>query len=166
MSLSFSDAAKAKQLREFFARHGRIYIVVDATGDEVDVPDYLKGDPALRLVLNVRMPQPIYISDGMIESEFSFSGQAHLCRIPMHMIWATYLPGGEMEQGIIWEQDVPETIRSVVQAVRGLHQEKDESSPAVAEVEDESGTDESGAEEGVPAEPLPGRQVRHLRVIK
>lgn len=159
MSLSFSDAAKAKQLREFFARHGRIYIVVDATGDEVDVPDYLKGDPALRLVLNVRMPQPIYISDGMIESEFSFSGQAHLCRIPMHMIWATYLPGGEMEQGIIWEQDVPETIRSVVQAVRGLHQEK--AAPSSAEMETEA-----GMEEEAPAEQPPGRQVRHLRVIK
>jgi stringent starvation protein B len=161
MSLSFSDAAKAKQLREFFARHGRIYVVVDATGDEVDIPDYLKGDPALRLVLNVRMPQPIYISDGMIESEFSFSGQVHHCRIPMHMIWATYLPGGEMEQGIIWEQDVPETIRSVVQAVRGLGKEPVDSLPAEIAPEDAA-----SSEDAAPVEQPSGRQVRHLRVIK
>jgi stringent starvation protein B len=162
MSLSFSDAAKAKQLREFFTRHGRIYIVVDATGDEVDIPEYLKGDPALRLVLNVRMPQPIHIHDDVIDSEFSFSGQVYRCRIPMHMIWATYLPGGEMEQGIIWEQDMPEMIRSVVQAVRGLQDEQ-----AGEEASGEMPVAESAeVEKPVSAAEGEGRRVRHLRVVK
>jgi stringent starvation protein B len=160
MSLSFSDAAKAKQLRDFFARHGRIYIVVDATGDEVDIPEYLKGDPALRLVLNVRMPQPIHIRDDMIDSEFSFSGQVYRCRIPMCMIWATYLPGGEMEQGIIWEQDMPEMIRSVVQAVRGLQDAQPGGEEASVQAEPEARDAPMAEGEGE------GRRVRHLRVIK
>jgi stringent starvation protein B len=162
MSLSFSDAAKAKQLREFFTRHGRIYIVVDATGDEVDIPEYLKGDPALRLVLNVRMPQPIHIHDDVIDSEFSFSGQVYRCRIPMHMIWATYLPGGEMEQGIIWEQDMPEMIRSVVQAVRGLQDEQADEDAS----EEMSVAESAEVVEPVSAAEGEGRRVRHLRVIK
>jgi len=118
MSLSFSDAAKAKKLRDYFARHGRIYIVINATLDEVDVPEQFRGDPALRLVLNARMPQPIFIHDDVIESDFTFSGQIHACRIPMHSIWATYLPEGALDQGIIWDDSVPEMIQSIVQAVR------------------------------------------------
>jgi len=118
MSLSFSDAAKAKQLREYFNRHGRIYIVVDATQDEVIVPESLHGDPALRLVLNVRMPQQIKIEDDRLDSDFSFSGQIFSCRIPMHTIWAAYLPEGDIEQGLIWDDSVPEMIKAIVQAVR------------------------------------------------
>jgi stringent starvation protein B len=127
MNLSFSDAAKAKQLREYFNRHGRIYIVVDATRDEVIVPEHLRGDPALRLVLNLRMPQPIHIRDDRGDSDFSFSGQIFACSIPMHTIWATYLPEGEIEQGIIWDDSVPEMIRVIVQAVRSnLSEDADE----------------------------------------
>jgi len=118
MSLSFSDAAKAKQLRDYFNRHGRIYIVVDATQGDVSVPDHLRGDPALRLVLNVRMPQMIHIGDDRLDSDFSFSGQVFCCQIPMHTIWAAYLPEGDLEQGIIWDDSVPEMIKTVVQAVR------------------------------------------------
>jgi len=118
MSLSFSDAVKAKQLREYFNLHSRIYIVVDATQNEVIVPESLHGDPALRLVLNVRMPQQIKIEDDRLDSDFSFSGQIFSCRIPMHTIWAAYLPEGELEQGIIWDDSVPEMIKAIVQAVR------------------------------------------------
>ncbi len=118
MSLSFADAAKAKQLREYFNRHGRIYIVVDATRDEVIVPESLHGDPALRLILNVRMPQMIKICDDRLDSDFSFSGQIFPCHIPMHTIWAAYLPAGDLEQGIIWDDSVPEMIKAIVQTVR------------------------------------------------
>jgi len=161
MSLSFANAAKAKKLKDFFQQHGRIYIVVDATSDEVAVPDFLKGDPALRLVLNMRMPQVIHIREDFLESDFSFSGQIHTCRIPMNRIWAAYLPEGDMEQGIIWEEDVPETIRAVVSAVRSLQEEtpdaelsESDAVPAVAEATTES--------EEKPVE----KKVRHLRVVK
>jgi len=158
MSLSFSDAAKAKKLREFFAKHSRIYIVVNATGDDVQVPEHFRGDPALRLVLNNRMPQPIYIRDDAVDSDFSFSGQVYSCHIPMHTIWAAYLPDGDLEQGIVWDDDVPEMIRSIVQAVRGMQNQETEESEAA-----EKGAETPPEDEN---KPLEGRRVGHLRVIK
>ncbi len=168
MSLSFTNAAKAKKLNDFFQKHGRIYIVVDATGDEVIVPDFLKGDPALRLVLNIRMPQPIHIREDALESDFSFSGQVYTCRIPMDRIWAAYLPEGDMEHGIVWEEDVPETIRAVVNAVRSL-QEADSAEGGSQEqaIEGQSSVMASESEQLPEDDEKPAvRKVRHLRVVK
>jgi len=170
MSLSFANAAKAKKLNQFFQKHGRIYIVVDATSDEVVVPSFLKGDPALRLVLNTRMPQPIHIREDALESDFSFSGQVYTCRVPMDRIWAAYLPEGDMEQGIVWEEDVPETIRAVVNAVRSLQSDSETDGSATEEtaieeqpvVQIEEPDHSEAAQEDKPAE----RKVRHLRVVK
>jgi len=145
MSLSFSDAAKAKQLREYFNRHSRIYIVVDATRDEVIVPEGLHGDPALRLVLNVRMPQMIKIGDDRLDSDFSFSGQIFSCQIPMQTIWAAYLPEGDLEQGIIWDDSVPEMIKAIVQAVRSNM--SDEGVQALKDKKETAATDIAVAEE-------------------
>jgi len=162
MSLSFANAAKAKKLNEFFQKHGRIYIVVDATSDEVVVPGFLKGDPALRLVLNMRMPQPIHIREDAMESDFSFSGQVYTCRVPMERIWAAYLPEGDMEHGIVWEENIPETIRAVVNAVRLLQDDKPEAEEK-SDVPAEAGAGQDDADAvGNQGE----RKVRHLRVVK
>ncbi|WP_100264615.1 ClpXP protease specificity-enhancing factor SspB [Mariprofundus ferrinatatus] len=182
MSLSFTDAAKAKQLREYFARNGRIYIVIDATGDDVQVPESLMGDPALRLVLNARMPQAIHIRDDALDSDFSFSGTIFPCKIPMHRIWAAYLPEGDLEQGIIWDDAVPEMIRAIVQAVRSNLAESEAQDETGAEGEQSAegltgaaspasspitvinggGEQKQGAEEAQPQ----ARKTGHLRVVK
>ena len=178
MSLSFADAAKAKQLREYFAQHGRIYIVVDATSDDVDLPDSLKGDPALRLILNARMPQMIHIRDDALESDFSFSGVSYPCKVPMCKIWAAYLPEGDLDQGIIWEESVPEMIKAIVQAV-SAH------TPDDAEIQEETTADAESTAEETPApspitvingggttkdeeagEKAKPRKTNHLRVVK
>ncbi|HID37658.1 MAG TPA: hypothetical protein EYP39_09860 [Ghiorsea sp.] len=122
MSVNFEDALKAKKLRDYFNEQGRIYIVVDAISDDVQVPDFLRGDPALRLVLNTRMPQPIYIRDGFVESNFSFSGVAHHCVIPLGRIWAAYVPEQDMGSGLMWEDSVPETVKMVLEAVDEIEQ--------------------------------------------
>ncbi|GMQ99921.1 MAG: hypothetical protein BMS9Abin18_0750 [Zetaproteobacteria bacterium] len=153
MTVEFAGVAKAKQLREYFARHGRIYIVVNATDDDVVVPEHLHGDPALRLVLNVRMPQTIIIKDDVLESELSFSGNLFHCSIPMQAIWAAYMPEQQIENGILWEEDVPETIRAVVKAVRGMREDGNKREP--------ENNPDTEAEEG-----QGGRRVGHLRVIK
>lgn len=155
MTIQFSNAAKAKQLREFFQKHGRVYIVVDATRDDVGAPDFLKGDPALRLVLNSRMPQPIYIRDDALTSDFSFSGQSHSCHIPMSSIWAAYQPDGELEQGLVWEDCVPETIRVVVNATRGLQDAPSTDTPV------DTATPPLPVEKKVSE-----KKIRHLRVVK
>jgi len=150
MDVNFTQAAKARELKKFFQQHGRIYIVVNATGDEVVVPEDLHGELALRLVLNVRMPQPIRIHDDVLESEFTFHGSPFSCRIPMHAIWAAYLPDQHLDTGIMWEGDMPETIKSVIDAVRSQHDERE---PAA--------TDELEQ----PETPASAKR-RHLRVVK
>lgn len=168
MSLSFANAAKAKKLNEFFQQHARIYVVVDATSDDVIVPNFLKGDPALRLVLNIRMPQPIHIREDALESDFSFSGQVYTCRIPMDRIWAAYLPEGDMEHGIVWEEDVPETIRAVVNAVRNLQEDapKDDSLNEATESEDQPVAVVDESDQAEDSDKPVERKVRHLRVVK
>jgi len=177
MSLSFADAAKAKQLREYFNRHGRIYIVVDATGEDVLVPDNLRGDPALRLVLNMRMPQVIRIHDDSVVSDFSFSGQIFSCRIPMYTIWATYLPEGELEQGIIWDDSVPEMIKAIVQGVadaspeaQAAETDQESTRPVLVAAADQTPSGSAGMtviEGGAKKEPAEkARKTSHLRVVK
>jgi len=161
LNARWSDAAKAKKLRSFFQKHGRIYIVVDASGKEVRVPEDFKGDPALQIVLNVRMPQSITFHDNALESELSFSGRVFPCHIPMHCIWAAYVPEHGLDAGILWENDVPDTVKTVVSTVRKL-QEVDQQP-----VEDAEGKAISGSErvENTGIQPAEKRG-RHLRVVK
>lgn len=172
MSIEFAGAAKARELRTYFSRHGRIYIVVNTTGDDVDVPEYLRGDPALRLVLNVRMPQHIHIADDCLESDFTFSGTPYHCVIPMHAIWAAYIPEQQLENGILWEQDIPETIRAVVNAVRSIGDQGDTAEAGHVVVAPSVAPDSSASDTSVEQEQSgsdndqPGRRVGHLRVVK
>lgn len=161
MDASWSDAAKAKKLHRFFQKHGRIYIVVNAGGKGVRVPDDMMGDSALRLVLNVRMPQSIAFHDDALESELSFSGKVFPCHIPMHCIWASYVPEQGLDSGILWENDVPDNVRAVVSAVRKL-QETDEQI-----AENTGDTAPLGSERETKAGVQPAeKRVRHLRVVK
>jgi len=156
MSDDFSNKMKEKQLRDLFQAKGRIFIVVDATADDVDVPQFLKGDPALRLVLNARMAQAIYIKDGAVASTFSFSGTPHSCYIPMAHIWAAYEPDGDLEHGLIWEESVPLMIRSVVSQLEEQHEV--ESSEPSSEPSEASSVNQP--------EPENVKKVRHLHVVK
>lgn len=159
MKRRFANAAKARKLREYFERHKRILIVVDTTRDHVVVPEHLRGDPALKLVLNIRMPQPIYIRDDCLESNFSFSGQPYACRIPMECIWAAYLSNQDVDDGILWEEDIPESVREVLRAVRNMQQNGHAA---------QASTDSPGKDIGkVDLEKGTGpRKKKHLRVVK
>jgi len=172
MSIEFAGAAKARELRTYFSRHGRVYVVVNATSDDVQVPEHLHGDPALRLVLNVRMPQQIMIGDEALESDLTFSGTSFHCVIPMHAIWAVYEPEQQLENGIVWEEDVPETIRSMVKAVRSIRDGVEISgehykpeAPLVAENSVHKQTPDINQTKQADA-PAAGRKVGHLRVVK
>ena len=169
MGIEFAGAAKARELREYFSRHGRIYIVVNATLDDVRIPEHLHGDPALRLVLNVRMPQQILIHDEALESDFVFSGAPYHCVIPMHAIWAAYVPEHQLENGMLWEDDVPETIRAVVKAVRSMRDEPEDR--ALIENRRSSGAQTKAAGTRAEAESTSrkqdeGKRRGHLRVVK
>ena len=165
MSINFSDALKAKKLRNYFHEQERIYIVVDATSDEVQVPEFLKGDPALRLVLNTRMPQPIYIRDGFVESNFSFSGTAHHCVIPLNRIWAAYVPEQDLDSGLIWDDCVPETVKMAFEAVDELKQHEKDTSP-VQLVAKEMSAEKNTTTAGKHNKEKEGKKFGHLRVVK
>jgi len=159
MSINFEDALKAKKLRKFFNEKGRIYIVVDATTDDVVVPDFLLGDPALRLVLNARMPQPIYFRDTFLESNFSFSGAAHHCVIPYHRIWAAYMPESPLESGLVWDDCIPETVKLVLSAAEALKEEDlptTKVAPTMSVVSGDVGKEDSKKP----------RKIGHLKVVK
>ena len=157
MSINFEDALKAKKLRQYFNEHGRVFILVDATRDEVMVPDFLKGDPSLPLVLNARMPQPIYIRDAFLESNFSFSGVSHHCVIPMNCIWATYLPESDLSSGMVWDDAMPEMVKMMMSQAEA---ELEEQAPAAL-----SSVPSLPSDKGEKAESTP-RKVGHLRVVK
>jgi len=154
MSINFENALKAKKLRDFFYEHKRIFILVDAAADDVQLPEHLKHDHALPLVLNARMPQPIHIRDALLESNFSFSGVSQHCVIPMKRIWAAYLPEQDLSSGIIWEDAVPESVREQVQQ-EGLLQKKEVKIQVATDVDVEKPSAFDG-----------GRKVGHLRVVK
>ena len=159
LDTQWSDAAKARKLQKYFQKHGRIYVVVDASAEGVRVPKGLKGDPALSLVLNVRMPQPVHIQDDALESEFSFSGTVFPCHLPMRNIWAAYVPEQGIDAGILWEDDVPESVRTVVSAARKLHEDDTLS-------DRKEGHQDGTVPEGALGAPLKERHVRHLRIVK
>lgn len=129
---AFNQAKKSKALQQYFQQQGRIHVVVDARRDDVILPDFLKGDPALRLVLNCRMPHPIHFFPNRIESQFSFSGVLSQCVIPLAAIWSAYPPELSMEEGLMWETDIPDVILATfvqmdagVTASEGQVQEED-----------------------------------------
>jgi len=122
--INFARANKVRKLRRYFEQQGRIYIVVDATRQDVVLPEHLKGDPAVNLVLNIRMPQRIDIADDAVRSRFSFGGQSTDCEIPIDAIWASYVPGTNMEDGLVWKESVPEVVRSVMAMLEAQHEEE------------------------------------------
>lgn len=151
-SIDFAKAAKAKKLQRFFQEHGRIYIVVDATQIGVVLPEHLTGDPALNLVLNIRMPQSIHITEEILTSNLSFGGQGFACTIPMDAIWAAYAPDKPSEEGLFWDEVMPEAVINMIEAI---DEDDEEQEPVVIEKKDT--TDK---------ETKPVSKKSHLRVVK
>jgi len=153
-------ARKAKELRDYFDSNGRIHLVVDATRDDVQVPANLKGDPTLCLLLSVRMPQIIEITKNGVKSTFSFSGNPFACVIPIDAIWAAYPPKMSLDQGVIWQDDIPPAVQQVMQSMMPKSDLKEEEGRATSEEEKE----ETAA---APAPPTvaQGRRKGHLRIV-
>ncbi|MDX8412939.1 MAG: hypothetical protein R8J85_02525 [Mariprofundales bacterium] len=142
-------ARKAKELRDYFDCCGRIHLVIDATRDDVEVPPHLKGNPGLCLLLSTRMPQIIEINKDGVQSAFSFAGNPFSCVIPIGAIWAAYQPKSSLEEGLIWQDDVPPAVQQVMASMIPKPDQKEE-----------------------PPEPAPpvvptskGRSKGHLRIV-
>jgi len=94
-----------------------------------------------------------------LESNFSFSGVSQHCVIPMKRIWAAYLPEQDLSSGILWETDMPESVKKQVQQEVNMPEEEMQAL-ADAAVEKSNAAAEKTKASGT------GRKVRHLRVVK
>ncbi len=160
---TMDDARKAREIRDYFDRYGKIHLIVDATRDDVTVPPHLKGDPALCLLLNVRMPQRIDIGKDGVASCLSFSGQPFSCHVPMAAIWAVYQPQGSLEEGLVWPEAIPSEVQQVMQTLIADAEDEDEGRAGAPHAERE----DSAVEPSSPAETGPGsgRRKGHLRIV-
>lgn len=176
-SIDLHRVAKAKQLQAFLQEQVRIYIMVDATRDDVDVPEFLQGDPALRLVLNLRMPQIITIDYASIRSDLSFSGQVHACTIPLDAVWAACDKNGDMTAGLFWEESVPSLMREAMRVLSDvdladstIEHSVDDIVARISLASESDSRLEDAEKPGEEADTKPGSSKRakasHLRVIK
>jgi len=146
-------ARKAKELRDYFDCCGRIHLVIDATRDDVEVPAHLKGDPGLCLLLSTRMPQIIDINKDGVQSTFSFAGNPFACVIPIGAIWAAYQPKSSLEEGLVWQDDIPTAVQQVMQSI--MTEPDQEEEPPVPAPEPVSTAAPAGK----------GRSKGHLRIV-
>ncbi|MEO5366898.1 MAG: ClpXP protease specificity-enhancing factor SspB [Magnetococcus sp. WYHC-3] len=101
--------SKADLVRQLLEREGRVMLCLDATRKGVEVPRRFRTDPGLRLILNVRMPQPIDINERAIESELRFGGIPHYCVVPYEALWGAFNP--DNGHGSLWPEAMPEAVR-------------------------------------------------------
>ncbi|MBF0425300.1 MAG: hypothetical protein HQL66_05735 [Magnetococcales bacterium] len=111
------QVGKGEVIRTLLEREGRVMLCVDATCKGVEVPRRFASDTELRLILNVKMPQPIEIGPRTVESELRFGGIPHYCIIPYEALWGAFNP--DSGQGMLWPEAMPEMVRKGYLAAQG-----------------------------------------------
>ena len=84
-----SDASKKEKREKMttFLDEGMVLIQLDSRLDEVEVPDYLKGDPKLRLNISGRFGLPLDLDEWGVHATLTFRGSPFACKIPWHAIY-------------------------------------------------------------------------------
>lgn len=88
---------------------GIVYLHLDSRKAGVDVPPWLKHQACLCLSIGYNMAVPIpdlIISDWGVHATLSFSGTAHLCRIPWSAVYAV-LGDKDLYGGGLWPEYMP-----------------------------------------------------------
>ena len=102
---------KNEVLEKMLAK-GDTMLCVDSQHPEVQVPDAHRGDPDLRLILNLGFRHGIRVLQQGIEAELLFGGLPHTCWIPFDSLWAVYNP--HSGEGYLWPSSVPKPLRGTV----------------------------------------------------
>ncbi len=102
------DVARALLLR------GSVYVHLDPTVTEVEVPTWCKDQQ--QLVLHVGLDMPIPIPDLRVDASgvsgtLSFRRVPFRCVVPWHAIFALT---GDDGRGLVWPESVPVSLRDVV----------------------------------------------------
>lgn len=139
---------------------GDTMLCLDARHPEACVPPHQTGNPALRLILNLKFPRPIDVSEEGIGVNLSFGGRRFDCYIPMAALWAAFNP--HTMEGTLWQESAsPE----VLDGLRAQMQEKGVAEPAAAGAGKVGPTAVPGTNGEVPASATP-RKRGHLRLVK
>lgn len=139
---------------------GDTMLCLDARHPEACVPPHQTGNPALRLILNLKFPRPIDVSEEGIGVNLSFGGRRFDCYIPMAALWAAFNP--HTMEGTLWQESAsPE----VLDGLRAQMQEKGVAEPAAAGAGKVGPTAVPRTNGEVPASATP-RKRGHLRLVK
>ena len=139
---------------------GDTMLCLDARHPEACVPPHQTGNPALRLILNLKFPRPIDVSEEGIGVNLSFGGRRFDCYIPMAAVWAAFNP--HTMEGTLWQESAsPE----VVEGLKAQMQEKRHVEPTAAGVGKPGPTAVPRTSSEAPTSASP-RKRGHLRLVK
>ncbi len=107
-----------------FLDEGMVLLQLDSRLEEVEVPDYLRGDPKLRLNISGRFGLPLELDDWGVRATLTFRGTPYDCSIPWHAIYIIIShTSGEPQ---LFPDDIPEEF--VADALGTTYQDEDGSS--------------------------------------
>ena len=102
---------------------GLVMVHLDPRGEDVLVPEWLKGDPTLRLNIAYGFNLPaLDIDEVGIYAVLSFSGQNHGCTIPWSAVFAITLPQ-DQHDGQVWPSSLPKELIDTIAAVEAVSEE-------------------------------------------
>ena len=70
-----------------FLAEGRVLVQLDSRVEGVQVPDHLRGDPALRLNISGRFGLPLEVDDIGIHATLTFQGDPFECELPWTAVY-------------------------------------------------------------------------------
>ena len=139
---------------------GDTMLCLDARHPDACVPPHQAGNAALRLILNLKFPRPIDVSEEGIGVNLSFGGRRFDCYIPMDALWAAFNP--HTMEGSLWQESAsPE----VLEGLKAQMQEKRDAQPTAGGVDKAGPTAVPRASGETPGSATP-RKRGHLRLVK
>lgn len=184
------DQTSKRSAVEELLEQGMVLVTVDATADDVTVPEHLQDDPQLRLNLSFRFGLPMELDDWGVRATLTFAGHPFDCRLPWSSIYliVSHVSG----RPVLFPRDVPESLMQAFAEATRMQTEEGEGEiepikqrPKLTVVREEQAgdkiDDDSGDGDdrvynnpnGTPpddpppaAPPLTGRRRRHLKVVK
>ena len=154
-----SAASKEAVVLKLLAE-GDTMLCLDARHPDACVPPHQTGNAALRLILNLKFPRPIDVSEEGIGVNLSFGGRRFDCYIPMDALWAAFNP--HTMEGTLWQEsaspEVLEGLKAQMEDKRGA-----ETAAAVAGKPGPAAVPRTNGES--PSSTTP-RKRGHLRLVK
>lgn len=108
---------------------GLVMVHLDPRHPSVQVPEWFKTDPTLRLNIAYGFNLPaLEVDEEGIYAVLSFGGQNHGCSLPWEAVFALTLPD-EQHDGQVWPDSLPKELIETISAVEALAEEQPRPEP-------------------------------------